>query len=68
MGKFKQLAIDIDQRAEKPSEWALILDDDKRPAELWKILGEFGPLYFLENAKRPDIKIFRPAADCWIIA
>lgn len=67
MGKFKELAIDIEYKAEKPASWALILSDNERPATLWKILGETGDFLFLEHSRKSHIKVFQPVRDCWII-
>ena len=68
MGAFSDLHISMHDKNEKRPEWAVILDDENRPAVLWKILGETRGFYFLEHGRLPHVQIFERADNVWIVA
>ena len=67
MGAFSDLHISIQDRKAKPQEWAVLLDDQNRPAQLWAVLGDTKGFYLLENPKTKETRL-EAFQDCWIIA
>lgn len=68
MGKFSELQIDMEEREQAGRvDYAVILSDDTRPAELWEVLGEIDELLYLKSLRR-GIYATLPASEVWIIA
>ncbi len=69
MGIFSDLSIDINERAESGRvEWAVILDDETRPAALWRVIGEARGYYLLEHGRIAWVKVTQPIDNVWIVA
>lgn len=68
MGFFSD--IDIDQRDRMESgrnEWAVLLNDEKRPASLWRVIGTARGWIHLEHARFP-VRVTVPECEAWIVA
>ena len=69
MGAFSELSIDINERVEAGRvEWAVILDDETRPAALWRVLGQSRGHCLLSHARLPGVRTVQPVENCWIVA
>lgn len=67
MGAFSDLSIDIQERANSGRiEWAVLLNDEKRPATVWRVIGKTRGLFLLENGRGAEIT--REAGEIWIVA
>lgn len=67
MGAFSDLHISIQERKTKPQEWAVLLSDQSRPAQVWAVLGDSRGFYLLENPKTKETRL-EESSDCWIVA
>ena len=68
MGFFSDIAIDQRDRDETGRlEWAVLLDDEKRPAHLWRVIGTARGFTHLMHARTGEV-ITRPDSDVWIVA
>jgi hypothetical protein len=68
MGAFSDLSIDIQERAENGrEEWAVVLDDQNRPAALWRVLGETSGFFLLEHG-RTGQQVYQPIENVWLVA
>jgi hypothetical protein len=68
MGAFRDLYIDIQERAEKGLiEYAVILDDEKRPATVYRVLGEVNGHFMLRH-DRTGREILESIENVWLVA
>jgi hypothetical protein len=68
MGAFRGLYIDIQERAENGLvEYAVVLDDDKRPATVYRVLGEVNGHFMLRH-DRTGREILESSDNVWLIA